>query len=96
MFKESLSPHAHHLPASIQARGDLVVAQSLGGEENHTGAKNLKIRQRILRGNPVEFTIFFRRENYLIWAGTGHWWGTSKRKYARYSPTAQYNMLVYL
>jgi hypothetical protein len=49
-FKEPFSPLANHLAAAAELRGNLVVAQALGGEEDHLVADDLKIRQRILAG----------------------------------------------
>jgi hypothetical protein len=47
LFKESLSPPADNLPSSIQAFGNLIIAETFGGEQNHFRSKHLKIRQRI-------------------------------------------------
>ena len=71
-LKEALSPHAHHLAARAQARGNLIIAQPLGGEKDHLGAQNLKIRQRILGCDPLELAVFLAGEDYGIRAFSRH------------------------
>jgi hypothetical protein len=43
-FEKALAPQAHDLAARMQARGNLVVAQAIGGEEDHLGPEHLIIR----------------------------------------------------
>jgi hypothetical protein len=47
MSEEALAPLADDLAASVEARGNLVIAQSLGSQQDHPGPNNLEIRQRI-------------------------------------------------
>jgi hypothetical protein len=54
LFVEAFAPKADHLAARIQAHGDLVVAHSLRGHQNHLGALNFEVRQRIFGGTPVQ------------------------------------------
>jgi hypothetical protein len=42
--KESFAPPADDLTAAVETSGDLVVVQSLGGQQDHLGSLNLKIR----------------------------------------------------
>jgi hypothetical protein len=44
LFEESLTPFRHDLPAEIQARSDLIVAVSLGREEDDLGSHHISIR----------------------------------------------------
>src|SRR5208283_6154404 len=50
--EESLAPQADHFAACIQAPGNFIIGQSFGGMKDHSGARNLKIRQRIFGGAP--------------------------------------------
>jgi hypothetical protein len=59
-FEEALSPQAHNFATSVEASGDLIVGQALGGKKNHSGAQNLKIRQRIFRGPAMQFPFLLR------------------------------------
>jgi hypothetical protein len=42
--KEAFAPPAHDLTAAVETSGNLVVAQSLGGQQDHLGTLDLKIR----------------------------------------------------
>jgi hypothetical protein len=44
LFKESLTPLRHDLPAGIQARSNLIVAISLGGEKDDLGSHHISMR----------------------------------------------------
>jgi len=46
--KKTLAPKRDHLTAGVQTGGDLVVGHAIGGEEDHLGRLDLKIRKRIL------------------------------------------------
>jgi hypothetical protein len=41
---EALAPLTYHFAARIQAQGDLVVANALGGHQNHLGSLDLEVR----------------------------------------------------
>ncbi len=43
-LEEALAPFADDLATGVQALGDLVVAETLGGEEEEAGSKNIAIR----------------------------------------------------
>ena len=43
-FEEALSPQAHDLPAGMQAGCNFVIAQPVGGKEDHLGPDDLIIR----------------------------------------------------
>jgi hypothetical protein len=47
LVEESLAPQAHHVAADRESCSDLIIGPALGGEENHPGAQNFKIWQRI-------------------------------------------------
>jgi hypothetical protein len=49
-FKKPFSPLANNLAAATELSSNLVVVHALGGEEDHLGADDLEIRQRILGG----------------------------------------------
>jgi hypothetical protein len=42
--KEAFAPSANDFTAAVETRGNLVVAQSLGGQQDHLGTLDLKIR----------------------------------------------------
>jgi hypothetical protein len=44
LFEKALAPQAHDFAPRMQARRDLVVAQAIGGEEDHLGPDDLIIR----------------------------------------------------
>jgi hypothetical protein len=44
LFEESLTPLRHDLPAGIQSRSDLIVAVSMGREEDDLGSHHISIR----------------------------------------------------
>jgi hypothetical protein len=44
LFEKALAPQAHDFAPRMQARSDLVVAQAVGGEEDHLGSYDLIIR----------------------------------------------------
>jgi hypothetical protein len=51
--KKALAPKGDHFTAGIQTRGDFVVGHAFGCIENHLGALDLKIRQRIFSRTPT-------------------------------------------
>jgi len=42
--KEPFPPATDNLTAAVEAFGDFVVVQALGGQQDHLGSLNLKIR----------------------------------------------------
>jgi len=50
ILEKSLAPQADHFAPSMQHVCDLVVGATLGGEEDHLGADDNEIRQRIFCG----------------------------------------------
>jgi hypothetical protein len=44
IHKEALPPATNYLTASVQSGRNLVVVQSLGGQQDHLGPLDLKIR----------------------------------------------------
>jgi hypothetical protein len=61
MSEEALAPFADDFSTSIESCRDLVVAQTLGGQQNHPGSHDFEIWQRISGGSPVQFSGFCRR-----------------------------------
>ena len=43
-FEEALSPHADDFATRVQASGDLIIGQAIGGEKYHSRAYDLEIR----------------------------------------------------
>src|SRR5271157_1951302 len=50
--EEALAPQADHFAAGIQAPGNFIISQSIGRMEDHSSARDLKIRQRIFGRTP--------------------------------------------
>jgi hypothetical protein len=44
LFEEAFAPLGHNLATEIQPRGDLIVAQPAGSEEDHLGSNHISIR----------------------------------------------------
>jgi len=44
LIEEAFSPHADDFTSCIESGCDLIVAEALGGKENHLGAEYSKIR----------------------------------------------------
>ena len=55
-LEEALAPQADDFAAGVEAAGDGVIAEVLGGEQDHPGASDLKVRQRIASGAPMQFS----------------------------------------
>src|SRR2546421_12793481 len=54
VFKEPFSPATHDLASRAPAIGTLIVRQALLSEEDHLGASNCTIRERIFIGAPFQ------------------------------------------
>ena len=54
LLKEALTPFTDDIPADMQVLSDLVIGESLGSEQDHLSALNLKIRQRILLSSSLK------------------------------------------
>jgi hypothetical protein len=61
IYKEMFPPAANDLTGSAQARSNIVVVQSLGGQQDHLAALDLKIRKRIFASAPLQLGRFGRR-----------------------------------
>src|SRR5437870_3716581 len=70
--EEALAPLAHDLTARIQASGDLVVVQALGGHQDHSGANDFEIRQRISSRPAVQLFGLHGRQLNREWAVSWH------------------------
>src|SRR5712692_5333482 len=90
-MEEPLAPQAHHVAADGESRSDLIIGQSLGGEENHPGAQDFKIWQRILARPTFQDLSFLPRELDLEWAFPRHPTRPSPAgKTSREAPSGQY------
>lgn len=49
LLEEPLPPFGHDLPAGVEAGGDLVVVEPVGGHQDDLGSDDVSIRQRIRR-----------------------------------------------
>jgi hypothetical protein len=65
-FEESFPPAADDLTSSAKAIGNLLVRQTLLSEEDHLGASDSKIRQRILIGAPFQLVTFLLGEEDFV------------------------------
>jgi hypothetical protein len=72
LFEEAFAPLANNFSPGIQATSDFIIGQTLSRIENHLGAENLKIRQRIFRGSALQFLSFLSCEVDLKWALSRH------------------------
>lgn len=63
VFEETLPPHADDLTPGVESSGDSIVGQAFGGEQDHSGADYLEIRQRILGSTAAQFPLFGSREH---------------------------------
>ena len=70
-FEEPLAPLADDLPSSVEPSSDFIVAEALGGQENHLRSDYLKIWQRIsscpLLKNALLISIEVNDEWALSW-----------------------------
>ena len=57
-LEEALAPLGDHFSATVQLLGDLVVPPSVGGQEDHLGSQDFKVRQRILSCTPLQISRF--------------------------------------
>jgi hypothetical protein len=72
VFEETLPPHADDLAPGVESGGDLIVGQAFGGKQDHSGADDLEIRQRILGSTAAQFPLFGSGELDREWAGAWH------------------------
>jgi hypothetical protein len=64
-MEDALAPQAHDVAAHRECRVDLVVGPTLGGEQDHLGAQNFEIRQRIL-ARPILQVSRSLRERWIV------------------------------
>ena len=57
-----MPPFADDLAWRVEARGDDVIPDVLGGEQDDLGANDVPIRRRILAGSGFEFGALLRTE----------------------------------
>jgi hypothetical protein len=72
VVKEALTPLTHDVPANGERSSDLVIGESLGGEQDHLGPKDLKVWQRILSGTTFQNLALILRETYRKRAVSWH------------------------
>src|SRR5919197_3950808 len=68
LIEESLAPEADDVAANREGSGDFVIAEPLGGQEDHLRAHDLKIRQRIFSRAALQDLALVRRERNDIGA----------------------------
>lgn len=56
-LEKAFPPQADNLAARTQVRGNFIVAEALGREQDHLGAHNLEIWQRILCFSPSKLAL---------------------------------------
>ena len=56
----------------VQTPGDIIIGESTRRIEDHFGAENLIIRQRILDRSALELGPFLSRKIDFEWAGSRH------------------------
>ena len=71
-LEEAPTPLTHDVTSDIEPGGDLVVAESFGGKENHLGAHHIKIWQRIFPGPLGENPSFLGTQRDVEWAPPRH------------------------
>ena len=69
-MKEALTPFTDDIPADMQVLSDLVIGETLGSEQDHLSALNLKIRQRILMGSSLKLFRLGLGQSDLVGAFT--------------------------
>ena len=57
-LEEALAPLGDHFSATVQLLGDLVVPPSVGGQEDHLGPQDVKVRQRLASRTPLQLSRF--------------------------------------
>jgi hypothetical protein len=67
-FEEAFSPAADDLASRAEAVGDLIIGEALVSEEDHLGAGDHKIWQRIFIGAALQFFPFLAGEHDSVWA----------------------------
>ena len=72
LVEEPFAPHAYHLTSRVEALRNLVVGETLGGQQNHSCMEYMKIRQRIFPCPPLELQLLFWAQSYFIWAVSRH------------------------
>src|ERR1035437_7051256 len=63
MGEEALAPLADNFTARIQASGDLVVVDALGGHQDHLGANDFEVGQRISNRPAVQLCGLLDRQH---------------------------------
>jgi hypothetical protein len=65
-LEEAFSPQTDDLAARAQARCNLIVAEALGSQQDHFGAHDSKVWQRIFRCSFSKLAFLGRGERNLI------------------------------
>ena len=68
VLEEALAPRADNFAAGVETAGDDVIAEALGGEQDHPGARDPKARQRIAAGAAMEFSTLLVGQDDAIGA----------------------------
>ena len=71
-LEEALAPLADNLATGVQPFGDLVVAKTLGREEDEAGSEDIAIRQRMFPSPGLQDPALFQTQIDLVGAGSWH------------------------
>jgi hypothetical protein len=72
LLEEAFTPHADYLASCGEVVCDSVIGEALVSQQDHLGADDLIIRQRILVGSPGEFSHLFSGQQDSEWADSCH------------------------
>src|ERR687892_723987 len=72
LMEEPLAPETDHIASDVQGCADFIIGSSLCSQQNHLGAQDLEIRQRIFSSAAFQNFSFLFRERDLKRASSGH------------------------
>src|SRR5829696_5301033 len=72
LLAEAFAPLGNDLSGGVQTTGDLIVAQSIGGQQHDPGPYHIAVRSRIASGGRFEPIAFVFGQFDLVWAGFRH------------------------
>jgi hypothetical protein len=72
LFEEAFAPEGHDLPPGVEAPRNRVIGPALGGQEDHLGADDLKMRSRIRGGARLQHPRFLAGEDDSVGTCSRH------------------------
>ena len=72
LLEEALAPHARDFASRAEVLCDLVIGEAPMSQEDHLGAEDLEIRQRIFTGSPRQLCHFLPGKEDPKWALSRH------------------------